>query len=626
MPPRKESSSAEEAIQNLCDKLDQSNARSDAQFQALQSALQQQMELSNKLLSSLALEKETKTTRNLSFGSFGPGSSDSNHPRQPKVTLPSFDGSNPLDWIFQANNFFKYFKIPDTERVHLTQFYFTGEALSWYKYLDNNDLLGSWPEFSRELELRFGPSSYANHQAALFKLTQSTTVTAYQTEFERLCNFVVGLPKDALLNCFISGLTPEIQSELAIYKPTTLHQAYGLSKLVEDKLNISKPSFSSNRSFTPKTSSTYSSNQTSTTTTNTAKPLPSPSAPLLPNPPAAATTLPFTKLSLEALQKRRAEGLCFRCPEKYTPGHKCNPPNFLLIADNEDDPSTPDPTVQLPPPTPNNDPNQFFSLSPAAFMGFPSPQALRVTGYVNNQAVQVLIDCGSTHDIIQPRIVSFLKLPQVPIPSFSVMVGSGDHIVCQGKCPEFTIHLYNTPFQIPVFVMPVQGADVILGLSWLSTLGPLMADFSIPQITFNVGHKAVTLRGESHSNQVSPNSLQNLIQKNSVASLHAIFFQCETHAQPLTQHHDIHIQQLLAKYQIIFDIPKQLPPNRSHDHHIPTVPSSKPINVKPYRYPHYQKQVMTAMIQEMLKEGVIQPSQSPYSSPVLLVKKKDGSW
>ena len=35
---------------------------------------------------------------------------------------------------------------------------------------------------------------------------------------------------------------------------------------------------------------------------------------------------------------------------------------------------------------------------------------------------------------------------------------------------------------------------------------------------------------------------------------------------------------------------------------------------------------MAMLIADMLKEGIIRPSTSPYSSSVLLVKKKDGSW
>jgi hypothetical protein len=85
------------------------------------------------------------------------------------------------------------------------------------------------------------------------------------------------------------------------------------------------------------------------------------------------------------------------------------------------------------------------------------------------------------------------------------------------------------------------------------------------------------------------------------------------------------LQHTLAKFKVVFDESKGLPPIRSADHKIILKPNSIPVNQRPYRYSHYQKLELDKIIEELLKNGVIQPSTSPYSSPALLVKKKDGS-
>lgn len=72
----------------------------------------------------------------------------------------------------------------------------------------------------------------------------------------------------------------------------------------------------------------------------------------------------------------------------------------------------------------------------------------------------------------------------------------------------------------------------------------------------------------------------------------------------------------------VFQEPTQLPPPRDVDHHIPLAPNSKPINVRPYRFPLFQKNEIEHQVQGMIETGNIKPSTSPYSSPVLLVKKK----
>lgn len=51
-----------------------------------------------------------------------------------------------------------------------------------------------------------------------------------------------------------------------------------------------------------------------------------------------------------------------------------------------------------------------------------------------------------------------------------------------------------------------------------------------------------------------------------------------------------------------------------------------PINITPYKYSLALKDEIEKQLADMLHQGIIKPSVSPYASPVLLVRKKDGSW
>lgn len=66
-------------------------------------------------------------------------------------------------------------------------------------------------------------------------------------------------------------------------------------------------------------------------------------------------------------------------------------------------------------------------------------------------------------------------------------------------------------------------------------------------------------------------------------------------------------------------------PPTPYNNGIPLLPGVKPVNIKHYRYSPVQKDEIEKQVKEMILNGIIQPSTSPFSSPVLLVKKKDGT-
>ena len=82
----------------------------------------------------------------------------------------------------------------------------------------------------------------------------------------------------------------------------------------------------------------------------------------------------------------------------------------------------------------------------------------------------------------------------------------------------------------------------------------------------------------------------------------------------------------MTRQVFVFAEPTQLPPTREVDHYIPLKEWTEPVNIRSYRYAYFQKEEIEKQVQEMDNQGIIRPSTSPFSSPMLLVKKKYGSW
>lgn len=247
---------------------------------------------------------------------------------------------------------------------------------------------------------------------------------------------------------------------------------------------------------------------------------------------------------------------------------------------------------------------------------------MRVRGLLKSKPVSILVDTGSTHNFVSPRLAKALQKGDAITP-FDVMVGNGERLRCESQYDGAILSIQGRKFTADLFIIP--GADVVLGMSWLRGLGEVTWDFT--NMTMSFTHKRERVKVAADEPNKRPGGCHNEKILDSLASDAPAFLIQEVSPgqnqdNPLP--HDM--SDLLQEFDNIFGATTGLPPEREHDHRIPIIPGATPANVRPYRYPHLQKAEISRMVREMLDEGIIRPSRSPFSSPVLLVRKKDGTW
>nr|KYP76696.1 Transposon Ty3-I Gag-Pol polyprotein [Cajanus cajan] len=230
---------------------------------------------------------------------------------------------------------------------------------------------------------------------------------------------------------------------------------------------------------------------------------------------------------------------------------------------------------------------------------------MRVTGLFKKKPLHILIDSGSTHNFLDVHLAKKLGCEISSMDPLSVTVADGARVQINSMVKGFSWLLHNAFFKSDMLLLPLGCCDMVLGIEWLITLGDITWNFEKLTMEFMVNGRRLVLRGTTGEGVL----------------LHSL----STHADSIAVPNNI--EKLLLDFEDVFQEPTTLPPKRAeHDHRIPLVQGTNPVNKRPYRYAKQQKDIIDGLIREYLKSGIIQNSSSSYSSPVVLVGKKDGGW
>ncbi|XP_019253895.1 PREDICTED: uncharacterized protein LOC109232588 [Nicotiana attenuata] len=545
-----------------------------------------------------------------------------------KVDFPKFDGEDLRTWLYKVEQIFADEEATIQQRMKLVSLHFEGDALQCHLgYMRSRGQmpLPTWEEYLWALCDSFG-AEYSDPMTELMNIKHTSSVKDYQKAFVSVMTRI-NLSTEHAISIFLNNLKPELSNAVKIGNPTSLPQAYYLARLQEASFAAQckaiKGTLSTSslpKPFTNQGSpSIFKGNQPSYR---------KPVAPVFYNNRRR-------RLTPTEMDEKRANGICFFYDEKFTPGHKCKAKRQLYSLELEEEQT---PLLEAP----ETEEEEFIEakeeeqehaenceISLEAMKGSKGYKTLRIQGFTEQRPINVLIDNGSTHNFIDEQTAKRLGCKVYQMNPQDVLVADRRVLQSVKGSKGFTWLMQGVVFTDDFLVLPIGSCDVVSGIQWLCMLGDIQINFAKLWMQFSYQGKSITSQGNSPSFKTVQAKTLNSVPANTTELF--MIRVChkedpEKESFPKEDGTSMEIQVLLEGDREVFEEPKQLPPSRGvFDHHIPLVEGSIPVNSRPYRYSPIQKDVIEQITQEMLNQGIIQYSSSPYASPVVLVSKKDGS-
>ncbi|OIS96815.1 hypothetical protein A4A49_20822 [Nicotiana attenuata] len=76
------------------------------------------------------------------------------------------------------------------------------------------------------------------------------------------------------------------------------------------------------------------------------------------------------------------------------------------------------------------------------------------------------------------------------------MVGRGHRLSCDGVCRQVSLSIQGCNITMDFYVLPLHRSDLVIGVSWLETFGPVVTDYCARVFEFTLNNHRFTWQGD----------------------------------------------------------------------------------------------------------------------------------